>query len=217
MEISKERLEEFKKIFKKEYGKELTDEEAYEYASNLLGFFKVLLDIQIRDEMNKQRLKKEPKGFALTGSSYSCSICGRTVPANEMWYDKFGQKCLICQKAIDNKIIPGRLCEHSDSWYSMWEFDHYFGIKSATVRKLIRQEIIKARIVPEVSCYVFIIKENTDILPPKKLLKSRLVRVGEDTFTSQYWYEFQDPNEVLKEYGILEYINIRKLNGKNYQ
>lgn len=208
MEISKERLEEFKKIFKKEYGKELTDEEAYEYASNLLGLFKVLFDIRIREEMNKQRLKKEPKGFALKGSSYSCPICGRTVPAHEMWYDKFGQKCLVCQKAIDDKIIPGRLCEHNDLWYSMWELEHYFGIKSATVRKLIRQDIIKTRIVPDINCYVFLTKDNAGILPPKELLKSRVVHIEDNVLSTQYWYEFQDPKEVLRDYKILKYINI---------
>lgn len=208
MEISKEQLEKFKRIFKKEYGIELTDEEAYEYASNLLGFLKLIFDFQIKEEKNKQRLKKEPKGFALSGSSYSCHICSRTVPAHEMWYDKYGQKCLICQKAIDKKIIPGSVCKNTDSWYSTWEFDHYFKIKTPTVNKLVRQNILKARIIPDINCSIFLIKENIDVLPPKKLLKSRLVQVGEDRYGSQDWYEFQDPKEVLKDYRIVEYINI---------
>jgi len=38
VQISKEELEEFKKIYKEELGEELSDEEAREIAQSLLGF-----------------------------------------------------------------------------------------------------------------------------------------------------------------------------------
>ena len=42
MEISKEELEEFKKIYKEEFGEDLSDEEAREVAQRLLGFIKLV-------------------------------------------------------------------------------------------------------------------------------------------------------------------------------
>lgn len=48
MQISNEQVQEFKELFRKEYGKELNDQEAYEAASNLLGFFELLLRIDER-------------------------------------------------------------------------------------------------------------------------------------------------------------------------
>jgi len=163
----------------------------------------------VEDKIKENKLKENPKGFNLEGNGqYTCPICGRSTVANEMWYDKYGQKCTTCQKAIDKKIIPGSVCKNKDSWYSTWEFEHYFKIKTPTVNKLVRQSIIKGRVIPEINCSIFLIKDNANVLPSKKLLKSRLVQVGEERYGSQDWYEFQNPKEVLKDYKILEYSNV---------
>ena len=45
MSISDESVQEFKVIFRKEYNKELTDEEARECGENLLRVYKALLDM----------------------------------------------------------------------------------------------------------------------------------------------------------------------------
>lgn len=42
MQLSKEAIEEYKQIYKKKTGKELSDQEAYEQASNLLRFFQLV-------------------------------------------------------------------------------------------------------------------------------------------------------------------------------
>ena len=42
MELSKKAIDEYKEIYQREYGKTLTDQEAYEQASNLLRLFKVI-------------------------------------------------------------------------------------------------------------------------------------------------------------------------------
>lgn len=50
IQLPEEKIAEFKKIFKKENGVEYTDEEAYDAAQNLIGFFDFLLRL---DERNK--------------------------------------------------------------------------------------------------------------------------------------------------------------------
>ncbi|OGZ10441.1 MAG: hypothetical protein A3D65_00690 [Candidatus Lloydbacteria bacterium RIFCSPHIGHO2_02_FULL_50_13] len=58
MSVSKERLEEFKKIMKEDYGKDLANDEAFDAANNLVGFFDLLLKL---DHKDKQKNSKSPK------------------------------------------------------------------------------------------------------------------------------------------------------------
>ncbi len=58
MEPTPEGLKEFKKIYKEEYGTDLTDEEANKEGSNLLNFFKLLIEI---DRRNKKVKEKDDK------------------------------------------------------------------------------------------------------------------------------------------------------------
>lgn len=48
MWITKESLQEYKRIFEKQYGYKISDKEAYEGATNLLLFVKTLMDIEGR-------------------------------------------------------------------------------------------------------------------------------------------------------------------------
>jgi len=59
MQLSKEAIEEYKKIFKEEYSKELPYEEVYEAAHNLVGFFDLLLKIDMRANPQRYEPKKE--------------------------------------------------------------------------------------------------------------------------------------------------------------
>lgn len=56
MESSSDGLKEFRRIYKEEYGKDLTYEEAKEAGANLVNFFKLLIEI---DQRNKQDKKKD--------------------------------------------------------------------------------------------------------------------------------------------------------------
>ena len=60
MQLPKERILEWQKLFKEEYGKELSFAEAAEAANNLVGFFDLLLKIDMR-ENPENYIKKEKK------------------------------------------------------------------------------------------------------------------------------------------------------------
>jgi hypothetical protein len=67
MYLSDESVQKFKEIFKKEYGKEYTDAEAREAASNLVGFFELLIKV---DQHNKQKKQAGlPAGLACPSTS----------------------------------------------------------------------------------------------------------------------------------------------------
>lgn len=175
MEISKEYLEDFKKTFKDKYGKEYTDQEAYEAASNLLGLVEALITSAQKQLAMEKRLKKEPQGFPVN-ETYNCFLCGRQVSGEESWYDKWGVKCLPCQKAVEEGIVPGFAVKERDSRYLMWELERKFGIKWQTARKLVKQGSLKARIATSGSKpheYIFLKKENPHLIDPDRYSPAR--------------------------------------------
>jgi len=209
MFLSEKAIKEFQEIYRKEYGKELTYEEAAEASRNLLGFYEVLFNGHVAELKLKDKLKESPKGFSLMdGKTYNCGVCRNYIKDEQLWYDKWGKKCLACQDAIDKKIIPGKICYNDKYWYATWEFDIYFKLKSSTVRKLIRQGVLKARIVPQSGFEVFLIKENTDVLPPKDTLGYTPIKVeGKENMVEMTpWYEIYDPKKVLEKYKIWPYL-----------
>ena len=81
------------------------------------------------------------------------------------------------------------------------------------LRKLIKQGIIKNRIIPgevrAIHLQLFLLKDNKNLLPPKKLLKSQTIKEvidGKEWYYSPPWYFFLNPYEHLKGYKIVEYL-----------
>ncbi|NQU77364.1 hypothetical protein HQ544_01565 [Candidatus Falkowbacteria bacterium] len=188
MQLTDKQIKEFQDIYEKKYGKKLSWEEAIDAANNLMGFAELLFKSYITDQGRKEKLGKYPKGFHIEGEGYSCCICHKTISNQETWYDKYGIKCLICQKAIEKRLIPVSVCKNKDSWYSMWEFDYYFGVKPSTVRKFVRQGKLKVRIVPgekgKTYFEIFLIKDNPGVLPKKP--ESRLVETEDRMMRVEY-------------------------------
>jgi len=213
--LSKEQIQEFKDILEKEKGEKISWEEAIESAYNLSGFVEVLFKCHVKEQQRKKKLEESPKGFHLEGEGYTCSVCRNSISNKETWYDKYGIKCLICQKAIDKKIIPATIAKNEDSWYSKYDLESCFNIDRHALNRFIKQGILKPRIVPNSArkphVQIFLIKDNKDTLPPKKLTESRLVKEtkdGKDWYHSEPWYKFEDPHKALKGYKIMDYLRV---------
>lgn len=206
----------YKDSIEKESEKEISWEDASEGAYNMMRFTEVIYDYAIRENERKLKLKKNPKGFHLEGNGYSCSICGGIISNEETWYDTLGIKCLVCQKAIDKRIIPGSVAKKEYSWYSKYDLESSFNINSHVMKKFIKEGILKPRIVPNSAgkphVYLFLIKDNKDTLPPKKLIKSQMVKEmdndGKEWFQLEPWYRFVDPHKALKGYKIMDYLKV---------
>ena len=214
MQLSDGTIKEFQGHFKKKYGQELSRGEAEESARNLVGLVEILWELYLKDKERQKKLEQFPKGFHLDADGHSCSICSNSMPKEQSWYDKWGMKCLTCQKAIDRKIIPGSAAKDKDSWYSVYDLESSFKLKSTTITKFIRQGILKARIIPGPSgrphAKIFLIKDNKDTLPPKKLVEWQSVKSETDprSFTVYPWYKFVDPHVHLKDYKIMEHLEV---------
>lgn len=175
----------------------------------------MIYNFWVKDQRRKKKLEEFPKGFHLEGVGYTCSVCRDSISNEETWYDKYGIKCLVCQKAIDKKIIPVTVAKNSESWYSKYDLESYFNIDRHAINRFIKAGILKPCIIPNPSgrphAYVFLIKDNKDTLPPKKLIESRMVKEiidGKDWFRMEPWYKFDDPHEALKDYKIMNYLRV---------
>ncbi len=122
---------------------------------------------------------------------------------------------MVCQKAIDDGEIPASLAKDKESWYSKYDIESRFNIKSPTLRKWIRDGIIKTRTVSRygqgVHAELFLLEDNKDFLPPKKLTESQIVseiKDEKDWYHSEEWYKFVDPFKHLKGYRIMEHMRV---------
>jgi len=61
MDLSKQAIEEFKAIYKKEYGESISDDRAQELGQNLLTLFRVLCERTLEDDV-KDKCKEDIKG-----------------------------------------------------------------------------------------------------------------------------------------------------------
>ena len=182
---------------------------------NIEQMGKFMDEVKEKDKIRDEKLKQNPKGFHLDGRGYTCFICGDGTPEGDNWYDKWGIKCLVCQKAIDEGEIPASLAKNKDSWYTKYDLEHYFNVKSPALRKWIKNGVIKSRIVTRygegVHTELFLIKDNKDFLPPKKLLESQWgkeIKDGKETRSLHPWYHFGDPREILKGYKIMDHLRV---------
>lgn len=198
----------------------LTEEEGKKYQDekwNMEKMGKLVDEWKGIEKDRAEKLKANPKGFHLEGAGYTCFICGGSTPEGDNWYDEWGIKCLVCQKAIDDGEIPASLAKDKDSWYSKHDLERSFNLKSPNIKKWVKEGILKARTVSHygngVHAQLFLLEDNKDLLPPKKLVKwqsVKEVRDGKTWHRSEPWYRFVDPKEHLKGYKIMDYLKVTK-------
>ena len=191
-----------------EKGKEFSD---MKFQMEQMGKF--MDEWKEEEKRREEKLAANPKGYHLEGRGYTCAICHNGTPEGDNWYDKWGIKCLVCQNAIDKGEIPASLAKDKDSWYTKYELERSFNLKVPTLQKWVRNGLIKSRTVSNygkgVHYELFMIKDNKDFLPPKKLVESRMgkeIKDGKEVESMHPWYHFGDPFVTLKGYKIMEHL-----------
>lgn len=213
MEPSKKILKKIKATLEKEHGREFTPDEVSSVATFLMRFAELAMEVAREDHRRQQLLKGSPEGFHLDKPGYTCLICGWPASGKDSWFDKYGLKCMTCQKATNGNIIPGTVAKDKESWYTKFDLERYFNLKGALLRRSIKQGFLTDRIIPglntKVHLQLFLIDDNREVLPPKEMLQSRTITVTEGEqqyYTQEPWYLFNDPSEHLKDFKILDYL-----------
>lgn len=179
-QISDKDLDEFIKISEKEGHKYKTPEEAREAAQNLVGFVDILVQMDMERRRKDARLKDEPGGFAFEGKGRGCQLCSRHI-SGDMWWDKWGQKCMDCHEAFKKKVIPGYCFkdDKNEKHITIDKISWKFDVPNPTLRKLVREDRIKVRTVRGNGVQIVLRRENPkldEILSKEKIeLKKRRV------------------------------------------
>jgi hypothetical protein len=153
----------FKEISDKEGIKYKTEAEQHDSADNLVNFISLLIKMDQEEKARIKRLEQEPKGFTLESKGRNCPLCHNCIQG-EMWYDKWGMKCLNCQEALNKKIVPGYVFKDykNEKHITDSELGRVSGLHTQTIRKLVRQGKIKARILTK-GPMVILKRENPNI------------------------------------------------------
>ncbi len=163
MEMTEKEYAEFKALCKEKGITYETEAEYKEAARNLLQYVKLTYDLAREHYGWEQRLKKEPKGFAISSEGRSCCLCHTSV-FGEVWYDKWGMKCMTCQTALNKKIVPGYVFKDSDNnrHITASQLSWKYGLHQQTIKKLINQGKLKPRIIPN-GITLFLRSENPEL------------------------------------------------------
>jgi hypothetical protein len=163
MNMTDKEYAEFKALCKEKGIYYDTEAEYREAARNLLQYVKLSYDLAREHYGWEQRLKKEPAGFAIASEGRSCCLCHQSV-IGEVWYDKWGMKCMTCQEALNKKIVPGYVFKDSDNnrHVTASQLSWKYGLHQQTINKLIRQGRIKPRIIPK-GITLFLKSENPEL------------------------------------------------------
>lgn len=144
-------------------GEALTDEDAQKAVEQMYQLADLMFDVVLRQTQRDARLRKEPQGFPLDHGG-TCCICRNGIAEDDGWYDHNGQKCLICQKALNDGVVPSYVCKNEHSYYTMYDLNSKFEIKTQRVKKHIKEGVIIARTILDeerrVHHYLFLKAEN---------------------------------------------------------
>ena len=163
MQLNEKDYADFKALCDKKGIKYDSEAEYREAAYNLFSYVELTVELAREHLGWKKRLEKEPKGFAINSKGRSCCLCHTSV-MGEVWYDKWGMKCMSCQSALDKKIVPGYVFKDSDNNRHItasqlnWKYD----IHPQTIKKLVRQDKLKPRMIPN-GITLFLKTENPEL------------------------------------------------------
>nr|WP_068890378.1 hypothetical protein [Pedobacter panaciterrae] len=197
-------------------GRTPTEDEVTEMLKLMYSLANISIE-QVKKELDrKKKLQEFPKGFALDHGG-TCKLCGKGTDLSDSWFDRYGIKCLACQKAMDTGLIPDRIFGKENSFYTDCDLEKHFNLKGKELGEWIKAGLIKARIIPNLNgkgkhFRLFLMSDNKGFLPPLKMLEEGKYEVSEiegRKFTEYvYWYQQKDPLAYLKKYGIVKYLEI---------
>lgn len=152
-----------------------TESEYNDAFRNLVDYVRLSYDIAQERYGWEQRLKAEPKGFAIESKGRSCCLCHTSV-MGEVWYDKWGMKCMVCQDALNKKLIPGYVFKDTENskHVTASQLNWKFGLHQQTIKMLINKGKLKPRIIPK-GITLFLRSENPEL---PNILQAELARMS---------------------------------------
>lgn len=105
MDLSDKEFQWFVKEAKKDGINLKTEEEYRQLHRDMYALADLTYDIWRFQKSLDHRLEENPGGFAFPAEGRMCRLC-MGGGSGDFWYDKRGMRCMECQTALLNKIIP---------------------------------------------------------------------------------------------------------------
>lgn len=127
---------------------------------------RLVLEMYKWESAMAKKLIHHPSGFEISGEGRQCVLCLGTD--SSMWYDKFGIKCLDCERALNAKIVPKYTINGSkESAYFTGSFlISNMGYSKKELKSKVLKGSLKARVIKHNTrdnTYIFLKKENRDL------------------------------------------------------
>jgi hypothetical protein len=106
MKKEKKWFADLKAALETEHGRPFADHEVEKVADLLQTIARLQVDSYLEDQRRQQQLAASPGGYNLESPGYTCLICRGSASGENFWFDEHGLKCMACQTAINQKIIP---------------------------------------------------------------------------------------------------------------
>lgn len=201
----KKHFKEAKKVIDEANGIDATEQQVREVLHFLKSMAEISLEQMEKDFELAKRLKAEPGGFLMEADyGPGCCICGSPRGEVDRWYDKNGIKCMYCQRAVEQKLIPVNVATDRESYYSEQDLSKYFNLNGKVLTEWINGKLLTCRVIKNSKggrhCRIFLMKENKGFLPPKKMLEKAAGDSGD------HWYHCVAPFDYLKKYGIIAHM-----------
>jgi hypothetical protein len=177
MAITDQTLQKYKEILERDSKRKWSDDEVRDAVERVTQFCTIIIDMYREEKKKEKKLEEFPHGYHLEDrdGQYHCRICYRYIEGKDTWYDKYGLKCMDCQRNIDNGVIPGEICKDEDLWFQNWQLKSDFGIHHSTAKKLVREGKLKVRELKnekgESYSKVYLVSENKEFLKTVKWKK----------------------------------------------
>ncbi|HSX36225.1 MAG TPA: hypothetical protein VLH84_04815 [Patescibacteria group bacterium] len=167
MDFTDKEFQWFMKEAKKD-GIELKTEEEYrQLQRDMYALADLTYDIWKFQKSLDRRLEDNPEGFAFPAEGRMCRLCmGGGV--GDFWYDKRGMRCMDCQTAFVQKVIPGYVFTDDKNKKHITETTLVvrYRAERKEIRRLIKEGTLKARRIEHESSpttLVFLKYENPNL------------------------------------------------------
>lgn len=141
MAITDQSLQKYKEILERDSKRKWSDDEVRDAVERMTQFCTLIIDMYREEKQKERKLEEFPNGYHLEDrdGQYYCRICYRYIEGKDTWYDKYGLKCMDCQRNIDNGVIPREIYKDEDLWFKNWQLKSDLGIHPQTAKKLVRE------------------------------------------------------------------------------
>lgn len=153
--LPKKAVDEFREIARREWGRELSEDEARAMAE---WFLATLANVFREDAAERERMPRpEP---LVPSPPRTCRLCGSVKKSEPVSDDGRGPLCAACSEALNDGTLPAYILTDRDKWCTTRQLCDEFKVTPARVAALVRRGKLVARTVRRTGFRIFVAEDQ---------------------------------------------------------